>query len=533
MRAEGIPQELQERPQWVLWRYGLIESGKWTKVPYQLSGSKAKSDSPSTWTTFDRVLEGYESGEWDGIGFVVTDGDPYVGIDIDHCLEQSPGGELILSPLAQDIVERLNSYTEITPSGEGLRVYVRGKLPEGRNKDSSLGLEAYETKRFFVVTGHRLDLAPAEIVDRDLTWLRDEYLGAESPPAVDVTAHSDEPLTEDDRRLIERAATVKNGEKFRTLWEGGWEGEDWGSHSEADLALCSILAYWTDDDPERIDRLFRHSGLMRPKWDERHGEHTYGEMTIGKALSGADDGVEGARKVALSLAERAKTDPGAAFEPDTLGALALLAQEDPAEWQRTRGNLRGKVNLRDLDAEVGKARRELEAQRRRASLHVVGAGDRDDTVGQHCPGAPVPNQPLRVGSYIVTNETVIRETEDGHVPVIATVVQLVQVNERLDDDGVSYRLAWLDRGRWVQRDVPGSVLFDHTKIRALADMGFPVDSLNAKVVVGYLAALRDRMELPRQRVAGRMGWAPGNMMTTHEIAGETSRWEKRWFGPRT
>ena len=91
-------------------------------------------------------------------------------------------------------------------------------------------------------------------------------------------------MMEDDETLIRKACAAKNGPAFRKLWVGDRSG--YPSQSEADLALCSMLQFWTDGDKQRMDRLVRRSGLIRPKWDERHGERTYGQMTIGKAGSG-------------------------------------------------------------------------------------------------------------------------------------------------------------------------------------------------------------------------------------------------------
>ena len=94
------------------------------------------------------------------------------------------------------------------------------------------------------------------------------------------------PLTvdRDDAALLERAHAARNGAKFAALWRGDVSG--YPSQSEADLALCNRLAWWTDYDAARVDALFRRSGLWRPKWDERHGEQTYGERTIAMAIAG-------------------------------------------------------------------------------------------------------------------------------------------------------------------------------------------------------------------------------------------------------
>jgi primase-polymerase (primpol)-like protein len=88
--------------------------------------------------------------------------------------------------------------------------------------------------------------------------------------------------SDSDWERIEKAKRAKNGAAFSRLWEGHYWA--YSSHSEADQALCGHLAWWLDRDPARIDAAFRQSGLMRPKWDERHGEETYGQRTIRKAL---------------------------------------------------------------------------------------------------------------------------------------------------------------------------------------------------------------------------------------------------------
>ena len=88
----------------------------------------------------------------------------------------------------------------------------------------------------------------------------------------------------DDARLLERAHAARNGPKFAALWRG--DVSAYPSHSEADQALCNLLAWWTGGDAARVDGLFRRSGLMRGKWDERRGEPTYGERTIATAIAG-------------------------------------------------------------------------------------------------------------------------------------------------------------------------------------------------------------------------------------------------------
>jgi len=94
---------------------------------------------------------------------------------------------------------------------------------------------------------------------------------------------SRKPELDDD--LLEKARTASNGEKFERLWNGNTVGYD--SQSEADMALCCLLAFWTGGDPMQMDHLFRQSGLHREKWDEVHyaDGSTYGKKTIERAIA--------------------------------------------------------------------------------------------------------------------------------------------------------------------------------------------------------------------------------------------------------
>jgi hypothetical protein len=146
-----IPAELRERPQWVCWRYEK-RGDKFTKPPIDARNGRAAHDNPATWTDYT-ALEAYERNRnLNGIGYVLTEDDPFVGWDLDHVLRS---GELI--DWAAPVINRLDSYTEISPSGEGLRVIVQGALPgSGRMRkfaDGS-GLEVYDRLRFFTITGN-------------------------------------------------------------------------------------------------------------------------------------------------------------------------------------------------------------------------------------------------------------------------------------------------------------------------------------------------------------------------------------------
>nr|WP_233265125.1 hypothetical protein [Halomarina oriensis] len=216
-----------------------------------------------------------------------------VGVDLDDCRDSDTGE---LSENARAIVEQLDSYTEVSPSGTGVHVIVHGALPEGRNRHGDV--ELYETARYFTVTGGCLGEQRAihERTD-ELAAVHREHVAQETettadhpPAAVEASvsaASAGNALSDDD--LLEKARSAQNGQKFGALWQGDTSGYD--SHSEADMALCCLLAFWTGRDQGRVDRLFRESGLLRGKWDEVHYADgaTYGERTVERALQVTTD----------------------------------------------------------------------------------------------------------------------------------------------------------------------------------------------------------------------------------------------------
>jgi len=217
---------------------------------------------------------------------VFTEDDPYVGIDLDNCLDPDTGE---LQGWAADNVSAMNSYTEVSPSGTGIHIIIKGHLPENsRNRKG--GIEVYDSNRFFVVTGHHLEGTPTSIESRqaELDELCAKELG-EKPASVELEDdhidHSANLQPEDDG-VIKRALAAKNGAKFQKLWEGDYSA--YKSQSEADCALCAMLAFYVKDDRQRIDRLFRHSGLYREKWERED----YRLDTIAKAITQPDTTTE-------------------------------------------------------------------------------------------------------------------------------------------------------------------------------------------------------------------------------------------------
>lgn len=155
VRPDGIPAVLKARPQWVLWDYQLRD-GKWTKMPICIAtDGPAESDNPDTWGSFEAAVKGYRGRGYAGIGFMFSPDDPFCGIDIDKCRNPQSGE---LTTLARTILAELDGHNDISPSSTGVKVIVRASLPDGKGRRSiKHGIEMYDRRRFFTLTGHLLE----------------------------------------------------------------------------------------------------------------------------------------------------------------------------------------------------------------------------------------------------------------------------------------------------------------------------------------------------------------------------------------
>ncbi|WP_413658603.1 AAA family ATPase [Paraburkholderia phenoliruptrix] len=284
VKFEGIPASLKKRSQWLLWQYE-YDGQRWTKVPKQSNGRHASTKNPDTWTTFDKVRDEYQTGEFDGIGIVLVD--DLFGIDFDHVLDANRNPEA----WADEVLRRFpGTYVEISPSGDGLHLFGLGELVECGKAGPGNRLECYDQKspRYFTMTGHEFRSGFNVTEQQDgQHWLYEHYYSQSTKPVdsnvVELVQPQGKVLTDDE--IIEKASRVGDGERFRKLFYDG-HYVDHPSASEADLALCNMFARFTRD-ADQIDGLFRRSALYREKWDElRTADQTYGQMTILKALTG-------------------------------------------------------------------------------------------------------------------------------------------------------------------------------------------------------------------------------------------------------
>ena len=291
---EKIPLELKQLSHWVGWKY-MQRPGEdhKRKVPINaMDGQPAKSNDPATWCDFDTACLGKERFGLEGIGFMFS-GDGIFGIDIDHCYDPETRE---LDPAAAEIIETVQSYTELSPSGTGIHILCKGALPEGRKRRGAV--EMYSTLRYFTVTGNQFGLEyPFSDCTERVAVMHRKYLGEEETAAGAQRAALPMPAgrgTNADMSVdavLHRMFDSKHGQKLQDLYNGSWEqyGIGDGSQSSADQAFCNTLAFWCRCDAALMDAIFRRSRLYRQKWDKRRGAKTYGQSTIDRAIKDCKD----------------------------------------------------------------------------------------------------------------------------------------------------------------------------------------------------------------------------------------------------
>ena len=249
MDFNNIPHEMRIYPQWVVWRYEDTDSKKPTKVPYSAkTGHLASVTDPNTWAGFDECVNAMSSGWYAGIGFVLTENDPYSFIDLDD----TKGDQRALDRQIK-IFNEFNSYAERSPSGSGLHIIVKGAIPSGRRRSF---IEVYSSLRYMTMTGDIYRNAPIN----DCNELLNVLWGQMGQGSVAVAHYAGlAEAKETDEQVYNRAVAAANGDKFAELYAGKWEGM-YASQSEADFALVDIIAFYTQNRAQ-ISRMFRASGL--------------------------------------------------------------------------------------------------------------------------------------------------------------------------------------------------------------------------------------------------------------------------------
>ncbi|EGQ3351202.1 DNA primase [Staphylococcus pseudintermedius] len=279
---DNIPYELKELDRWCCFKIEQGTNARKTKRPYNpLTNQMAKSNDENTWVSFEDAAS--LSINYDGIGFFFKE--PYIGVDLDgvgkeitEYLENEDAENIV-----SEFVEILETYAEISPSGSGIHLIVKGELPaKGRRRGN---VEIYNHGRFFTMTGKQI--GGYNRVNEDemnkLSYLHSKYILKPDTEKKIINTNKGFGNDLSIEQIIEIAKKSKNGLRFTTLYEGDWS-QFYSSQSEADLAFCNDLAFWTARDPHKMDAIFRKSVLYRDKWDETRGEDTYGNITISRAI---------------------------------------------------------------------------------------------------------------------------------------------------------------------------------------------------------------------------------------------------------
>ena len=359
VNSNSIPSALKARNQWVCWRYEDRDgNGKLTKPPIDPRTLKlAKTNDPATWAPFSIAINAYTldpAAGLQGVGFCFAEGDRLTGIDLDHVIDRATGEP---NQEAAEILERFKgTYAEISPSGEGLRLFCYGKPGRsGKNVGNPKWLEVYAhpSHRYLTVTGNHRPGSASEVTEQQaaLDWLHQRFMSASTereeathkaatalvqrghvqiPPApVEAALPPATALTDDE--LLAKARAASNGAEFSRLFDQGDLSAHKGDHSSADLALCNLLAFWTRD-AEQMDRLFHQSALMRDKWDEPHYEdgRTYGQGTIAKAIQDC--------RAVYGDRQRATAEDWASAGGDGLDAYRGTDEANAALFLRQHGN---------------------------------------------------------------------------------------------------------------------------------------------------------------------------------------------------
>lgn len=316
-RYAHIPAELKALKQWVCWKGEEAPGGKLRKLPVNpRTGGGAMSNNPDTWTDFETAVRA--SAKYNGVGFMFAP--PYFGVDIDNVSSEIEGfraGED--DNIVSEFVHTLCSYTEYSQSGNGIHIICRGSLPpSGRRRGN---VEMYQDGRYFIMTGN--DAAGyADIVEctEQIKPLHEKYIGGGREPTTGISLAP--PVDMTDREILDAAFASKQGAMFRSLYNGDFDAF-FGSQSEADLSFCNMLAFWCRRDEERMDRLFRSSGLMREKWDRKQAGSTYGRLTIAKAVKSCQRVYEPKPEYGISIG-RSEPPKRRDYTLDDMGNAARL-----------------------------------------------------------------------------------------------------------------------------------------------------------------------------------------------------------------
>lgn len=492
-----------------------------TKVPYSpKTGRKAGVDDPSAFGTITEVIKAYKTGQYAGIGVNISGS---IGcIDVDHCINGDA-----LSDLAVEALNALPSaFAEISPSGTGLHLFFT--VPSGLTFDRETyfinnrknGVEIYlpgTTKHFMTLTGDIYRKGSMDVTESQIAAFLDSFMKRPNIQRnAETSAIPDGGSILSDAEIIQKLSSEKDGQRFMALYRGDWqdakpEGVTEWSASEADMSLCSKLAFYCRGDMEQMDRIFRDTGLMRDKWDQKRGVETYGEMTLKNAVEHCSAFYE--PQAQSSASEDFTVIDHAAIIDDLLGSditVEAILSEDAliaAAWAYKNDTLRY-------------------TRLRQAVPKTVGIRNYERAVKQH------------MGQVSQDDESGNSHVELLALSGISTPGMLVPPGWTVDDSGIFYLGAWVSadplfisgkmenvddgyekleitfrrNSRYKTLIAPRSDMLNKNSIIRYADSGLPVSSGNAALLTSYISAFESTNDraIPLKRCIRRAGWV-GNV----------------------
>lgn len=263
---EKIPESLTSRPQWVVWKLVTRDDDKPTKVPFSTNRRGAKANDPTTWDTLEAAWEAYESDNYSGVGYMFAADDPFCGIDLDGCRDPESGK---VADWAREVIKKFASYSEVSPSGTGVKIFCLGKSPFSNGRkipvkgvermgDKEPAIEVYDNRRYFAVTGWRLEGGNKELSDgaEPLAWLKTKY----SP---DV---SSEPFGYTTSEYQSQDAVIDRARKYLAKIEGAVTG--CGGHNQTFHAACVLLLDFELSESDALVLLSEWNQSCQPPWSE-------------------------------------------------------------------------------------------------------------------------------------------------------------------------------------------------------------------------------------------------------------------------
>ncbi|WP_210141146.1 phage/plasmid primase, P4 family [Staphylococcus sp. GDY8P218P] len=286
VNALEIPDELKQLPKWVLWRAEWDNKQKqYKKVPYSYAGYRASSTESETWTIFDAIHSLYEKNHsYNGIGFVLSNDDDYICLDIDDAVNPDTGQ--LQTDLALEMTEL--TYCELSPSGTGLHCFFKGELPsERKKKRSDLDIELYNNARFMTVTGESIGQSEICEVQATINNIVERYFKVEEPVKT-FTIHPNRTNDLSDDEVLDIMMKSKNKDKISDLLKGHYE-KYFDSPSEAVQSLLHYLAFYTSKNKVQMERLFLDYNNLTDKWHSKRGNTTWGQLELDKAINNQNE----------------------------------------------------------------------------------------------------------------------------------------------------------------------------------------------------------------------------------------------------